>query len=68
MDVLVTPINEGIEEDENWEPYHLRASVNKETHQISLIVLMADHNTRHLVTISGVSPFLGHPKTITCCD
>jgi len=50
---------------ENGVPYHLRCEVDEEQHIIRIGVF--DENAPMVITITGVTPFMGHEKTQECC-
>ena len=49
------------------EAYHLRCDVDKEEQTIKLLVLNKLDQVQ-LITISNVSPLMGHAKTNECCN
>ena len=51
---------------ENGVAYHLRCEVDLEQH-IILVGVFLDEGPMS-VTITGVTPFIGHPKGPGCCD
>ena len=49
------------------EPYHLRCGFSRERNTLKIIVI-GDDDKLYGVTITEVTPMLGHNKTDTCCS
>lgn len=67
MEVIITEVKTGTNLiTDSSEAYHLRCEVDRESRLIHLGVF--DEGKIQVITIKGVTPFMGHPKTNSCCQ
>jgi len=55
-----------VSEFETYEPYHLRCAYNPVSQTIQILMSDAGIDT-YGVTMTGLTPMLGHPTTEGCC-